>query len=142
ISGIERNRQYQVVGLIRTQFLKRFESSAWAFEQSCDRLLKKMLAFIQVHSDSESERKRLERWQLQNNDILGYTTQLTLAAEDDPEEDLDEDIVPPELLAKIERLSREEYKVDEIVNETYLDLDEIVRFLAETRKFEPRHDDK
>lgn len=142
ISGIERNRQYQVVGLIRTQFLKRFESSAWAFEQSCDRLLKKMLAFIQVHCETEADRKRFERWQLQNADILGYTAQLTLTAADDPEDELDEDIIPPELLARVEPLSRDEYKVDEIVNETYLDLDEIVRFLAETRKVEARHDDK
>lgn len=77
IGGIERNRQFQVVGLIRTQFLKRFESSAWAFEQSCDRLLKKMLAFIQVHCESDADVKRFERWKLQNADILGYTTQLT-----------------------------------------------------------------
>jgi hypothetical protein len=35
-------RQKQVVTLIRTQFLKRFESSAAAFEMSCLRLLKKL----------------------------------------------------------------------------------------------------
>src|ERR1019366_7624013 len=57
--GIENNRQLQVVGLIRVNFLKRFESSVWAFEQSCNRLLEKLLAFVEVHSkDSEQEKRR------------------------------------------------------------------------------------
>ena len=41
IDPFEQNRQKQVVGLIRTEFLKRFESSVAAFELSCDRLLQK-----------------------------------------------------------------------------------------------------
>jgi hypothetical protein len=36
IDPFEENRQKQVVGLIRTNFLKRFESSVTAFEMSCD----------------------------------------------------------------------------------------------------------
>jgi SNF2 family DNA or RNA helicase len=44
IDPLEWNRQAQVVGLIRTNFLKRFESSVYAFELSCDRLLRKLLA--------------------------------------------------------------------------------------------------
>ena len=39
IDPLEWNRQAQVVGLIRTNFLKRFESSVYAFELSCDRRL-------------------------------------------------------------------------------------------------------
>ena len=55
IDPFEENRQRQVVGLIRTNFLKRFESSVAAFELSCDRLLKKLLAFLDVHSVSDAE---------------------------------------------------------------------------------------
>ncbi len=55
----------------------------------------------------------------------------------------DEDIgIPEELLKKVSHLSRDEYDVEEIINETYLDLDQIVDFLAETQKFESKHDDK
>jgi superfamily II DNA or RNA helicase len=140
IDPIEKNRQYQVVSLVRTMFLKRFESSVWAFEQSCDRLLEKLLAFVEVHSETDAEKKRLERWKLQNADILGYAAQLTLALEG--EDDVDEDVVPPELLAKVVHLKRDEYAVDEILDETFLDLDQIVRFLTETGKFEAEHDDK
>ena len=51
VDPLEENRQRQIVGLIRTNFLKRFESSVVAFEISCDRLLKKLLAFVEVHSE-------------------------------------------------------------------------------------------
>jgi len=62
IDPFEENRQRQVVGLIRTLFLKRFESSVCAFELSCDRLMKKLLAFLEVHSETDAEKKRLARW--------------------------------------------------------------------------------
>ncbi len=60
IDRIAENRQKQVVGLIRTQFLKRFESSAYAFEQSCDRLFVKLLALYMKHSQTPMTRS--ERW--------------------------------------------------------------------------------
>jgi hypothetical protein len=142
IDPVEKNRQYQVVGLIRTNFLKRFESSVWAFERSCDRLLEKLLAFAQVHSETDAEKRRLERWKDQNAEILGYASQLTLSFEDDPDDEPDEDVVPQELLDKVVKLDRGEYKVDEILDETFLDLAQIVKFLEETRKFDAKHDDK
>ena len=54
----------------------------------------------------------------------------------------DEDIVPQEMLDDVERLDREEYDVSAMIAETYRDLDQIVHFLSEARKFEPKHDDK
>ena len=142
IDPFEENRQKQVVGLIRTNFLKRFESSVAAFELSCDRLLKKLLAFLEVHSESIAEKNRLERWKLQNDEVLGYAAQrqINLWGEDDESDD--EDIVPQEMLDAVERLDRTEYDVTEMMSETFLDLDQIVQFLDETRKFEPKHDDK
>jgi superfamily II DNA or RNA helicase len=142
IDPIENNRQYQVVGLIRTNFLKRFESSVWAFEQSCDRLLQKLLAFAEVHCESDADKRRLERWKLQNADILGYAAQLTIDLTGEGVDETEDDLVPPELLAAVERLDPEEYKVDEILDETFLDLDQIVDFLEETQKFDAKHDDK
>lgn len=136
-------RQKQVVGLIRTQFLKRFESSVAAFELSCERLLQKILAFLEVHSETASEKKRFERWKTQNAEILGYTVQKKLELwGEDAEENADEDIVPQELLDSVERLNREEYEVEEMMSEAFLDLDQIVQFLEEARQFKPQHDDK
>ena len=143
IDPMDEGRQEQVVGLIRTNFLKRFESSVTAFEMSCDRLLQKLLAFLQVHSESDAEKKRLDRWKAQNSEILAYAAHRQLAFwGDDNDESEDEDIVPQELLDAVERLNREEYRVEEMMSETFLDLDQIVQFLDEARKFDPKHDDK
>ena len=42
----------------------------------------------------------------------------------------------------LSRLDRELFDVPEILNDTYGDLDQIVQFLEELKKFEPKHDDK
>ena len=46
------------------------------------------------------------------------------------------------MLDAVELLDRAEYDVTEMMFETFLDLDQIVQFLDEARKFEPKHDDK
>jgi superfamily II DNA or RNA helicase len=144
IDPLEWNRQAQVVGLIRTNFLKRFESSVYAFELSCDRLLRKLLAFVDVNSESPAERKRYERWLDQHQEMLtqARVRQLTLWGDDAEPEEENEDIVPPELLEKAHHLPRDEYDVPEILAETYLDLEQISQLLDESRSFEPSHDDK
>lgn len=143
IDPLEEGRQGQIVGLIRTNFLKRFESSVVAFELSCDRLLQKLILFLQVHSATDAERKRLERWKSQNAETLGYATQRVLDLWGvDGDESEDDDIVPQEMLEAVDPLDRQEYDVEEMMSETFLDLDQIVQFLEEARKFEPKHDDK
>lgn len=143
IDPFEENRQIQVVSLIRTSFLKRFESSVVAFELSCDRLLRKLLAFLQVHSRTDAEIQRLEFWINENAEILGYSAQrqLELWGKDGDEVEED-DVVPLDMIDDVEPLSREEYRVEEMMAETYRDLDQIAEFLDEARKFEPKHDDK
>jgi hypothetical protein len=144
-AGIEfvEGRQKQIVALIRTQFLKRFESSAHAFECSCDRLLAKLLAFVTRHSETDAEKRRLERWKLQHKDLIGYVhaRQRELFPTDEDDE-ADDDLVTDEMLEDVPYLPREQYRVAEIVQETYLDMDEIAAFLNELRKFQPKHDNK
>jgi superfamily II DNA/RNA helicase len=137
------NRQKEVVGLIRIQFLKRFESSARAFEFSCGALLVTLLAWVTKHSKSESSKRRLERWKGQHEHVLDHVhrDRHELLGEE-PDEDAEEDIIDAEMLEKIEELSRDDYKVDEILDETYLDLDELSAFLKELKQFKPAHDDK
>lgn len=142
----EANRQAQVVSLIRTNFLKRFESSVYAFELSCDRLLRKLLAFVQVNSVTDSEKKRFERWTTLHEQLLLHYTVKQQSLFDDYEpddiDDAEEDIVPLELLQKAVALPRDEYDVAEILADTYQDLNQIVALLTESRQFEPKHDDK
>ena len=140
--AFEENRQRQLVRLIRIQFLKRFESSARAFEMSCETLLLKFLAWVEKHSKSDAEKRRLNRWRDQNAEIIGYVQQHQYELFGKSEEEIDEDVITDEMLEEIEERSPDDYRVDEILDETYLDLDQTVRFLEELKKFEPAHDDK
>jgi len=144
IDRFAENRQKQVVGLVKTQFLKRFESSAYAFERSCQRLMQKLLAFAMKHSETAGEKSRLEKWKIRNAELIGYVHehQHQLWNDNDDELDADEDIVTEEMLEAVTELPREEYDVGEILNETLSDLDQIAVFLNELKKFQPKHDDK
>jgi hypothetical protein len=62
----------QVVGLIRTNFLKRFESSVVAFELSCDRLLQKLLAFLKSTARPTLRRSAWIAGRSRTAEILGY----------------------------------------------------------------------
>lgn len=139
VNPFEENRQKEVVGLIRTQFLKRFESSPYAFSMSCEMLLLKLLAFVTKHSTSSAEKRRLERWRGMHSDIILYVEQHQLGFGD---EEPEEDIITEEMLDAVEELSPDEYRIDEILDETYLDMDQLAQFLGELKKFEPKHDDK
>ena len=143
IDPFEENRQRQVVGLIRTNFLKRFESSVIAFELSCNRLLQKLLAFVQAHCETNQEKRLLEHWMAKNAEVLGYGAARQLEIWEESEKGVeDEDIIPQELIDDVERLDRSEYDVGGMISETMADLRQIVRFLDEARKFQPKHDDK
>ncbi len=136
-------RQKQVVGLIRTLFLKRFESSVRAFELSCDRLMRKLMTFISVNSNSDSEKKRLEIWKRRNAAILEYTyhQQMEMWGNDDPD-DYDEDVESEELLIDIEPLNSKDFQVDQIIQDSFQDLDQLISFIQETKRFKPENDDK
>ncbi len=137
------NRQKQVCGLIRTQFLKRFESSAYSFGQSCNRLLLKLLAWAERHSETAGEKRRLDQWKVRHAELTGFVHQRQLELwGDEEEEDADEDLVTEEMLEAVTYLDREQYNVEEILADTFGDLDQIALFLEELRKFQPKHDDK
>lgn len=142
IDPFAENRQKQVVALIRVQFLKRFESSARAFECSCERLLLKLLAFVTRQSETESEKKRLQRWKDQHSELIGSVHSHQLELFGDPDEEPEDDLITDEMLEEVESLSRDKYKVEEILAETFLDLDQIADFLQELSRFKSSHDDK
>lgn len=143
INPFEEGRQRQVVSLIRTGFLKRFESSVEAFTMSCWNLLRKLLAWVEVHAETDHEKRLLERWKRQNDELIGYamTHQLELFG-DGEEDEAEEDIIPEEMLEAVEKLPRQDFKIEEIISETILDLDQLATFLKELRKFKPSQDKK
>lgn len=134
-TALEQGRLKQVVALIRTSFLKRFESSADAFRQSCWRLLYKLLAWLEIHCETDHEKAQLERWKRKHAKLLGYQPQKDLL---DPE--ADEDLVPNELLEAVEVRKRDDFKIDEIISDSLADLEQIADFLYELEKFKPSQD--
>jgi len=139
-------RQKQIVRLIRTLFLKRFESSAAAFEMSCRTLLLKLMAWIEIHNESEAELNRFEKWKRRHADLIGYVQekQGELFPDDTAEEEADEDVIPAEFLDNAEerKLDRSEFDIRAILEDTYNDLDQITVFLHELKTFKPKQDKK
>ncbi len=146
IMAMQTGRQKQVVCLIRTSFLKRFESSVDAFTSSCKTLMKKLLAFYQVHAEHQREKDRLEKWLIRNKSITGYDPHRQhILFEDDLEgEMIEEDIIEPEFFetAREGELDRDEFDVSGILVDTIDDLDTIAEFLKELSKFQPKQDKK
>lgn len=141
VEDFVRGRQGQIVGLIRTQLLKRFESSAVAFEATCERLLLKLLAFVTVNAQSKAEKTWLDRWQARHSDLLERVNAHRRRG-GEADDDAEDDVLPPEFLEAAEVLSRAEYKVEEIVSETQSDLDQLIIFLNELEDFSAATDDK
>jgi superfamily II DNA or RNA helicase len=143
IDPLAEGRQRQVVSLIRISFLKRFESSAEAFTMSCWNLLRKLLAWIEVHAKTMGEKGRVERWKRQNSKLIGYVHEHQLGLfGGETEQDAEEDIIPEEMLEAVEELPRDDFKVEEIIAETLLDMDQLATFLKELQNFKPAQDKK
>ena len=141
--SFDEGRQKQVVMLIRTLFLKRFESSAKAFEGSCYRLLQKLLAWATVHTQTDHDKKRLDRWKTKNAELIGFVQahqQELWPAEAD--EDEVEDFLSEDILNAVERLDPKEFDVDAILDDTFDDLDQLADFLKEVARVKPAQDDK
>ena len=140
--GFEIGRQRGLVRLIRVQFLKRFESSITSFEQSCQNLLLKFLAFLEVNSETVREKARLEKWRKRNEDLLAHIkARRNELSEEDASEEQDEEI-GSEFLDHFEPLDRKTYRLDDIFDDTFDDLETLADFIEELKKFTPANDDK
>jgi superfamily II DNA or RNA helicase len=137
IDPMVQGRQKQVVGLIRTLLLKRFESSRTAFQNSCEDLLIRLLAFCRKHNG-----KLCCRWENQHEELLTYIRKHYEERGKLDEEDLEEDVLPEEILEGIEQLSEDEYDVNAIVQETILDMDQLLVFIKDLMDIKDKKDDK
>lgn len=144
IDPMEHGRQKQVVSLIRTMFLKRFESSVEAFTLSCWALLRKLLAWLEIHAETEHEKRLVERWKNQHSDFIGYMKSHQMDIWEDEEVQIEEELIPDIIYEAIRKnkLSRDDFKIDEIIDETLLDLEQLARFLYELHDFKPSQDKK
>jgi SNF2 family DNA or RNA helicase len=137
--AFEMGRQKQVVGLIRTLLLKRFESSAKAFEASSEDLLLKLLYFVELHNP-----RTAQRWKDQHENLLERIRvhHHARGIRDLEDEELEEDLIPDAFKKKIEELDRREFNVAAMVMDTLLDMNQLAEFLNELKDFDPATDDK
>lgn len=137
----DENRQKEVVALIRTSFLKRFESSVTAFRESCERLLIKSLAFVAKNADTDEEKTHVSDWQGTHvkllEDIRSRQPEFFSDSQDE-----EEDFFEEEWFEDVLRLDRAEYRVGDMLDETMKDLDQLLVFFAELSQFDHRNDDK
>jgi hypothetical protein len=137
----EYNRNIAVVGLIRTNFLKRFESSIVAFEMSSIRLFLKLRAFVAKNATSKLQLQKHERWETKNSTdvttILQRHNHIAGSAEE-----FDEDVLMDELQGSVPSFSDKDYEVDSMLEDSRTDMDMLVNFLKETARYKVEHDDK
>jgi hypothetical protein len=143
----DENRQKAVVALIRTSFLKRFESSVEAFRNSCDRLLVKLLAWTTVNSETSEEKAAIAGWRHTHVKLVEavkgrHPDLFRDGVEDAGDDEADDDLVEDEFAQSYPRLAREDYKVPEMLRVSIADLDQLVEFYSELDKFDHRNDDK
>ncbi len=128
IDTVAENRQRQVVALIRTIFLKRFESSLAAFAGSCLDLSAKVLHWLDVNTKIDPDQEsRLTAWRSAKgptlqaiHDRYRSTLEEVWHAEDLTEEELNE----------LEyNLVKGDYKLTEMIDAAFEDLDQLHRFM-------------
>ncbi|MCD2115010.1 phospholipase D-like domain-containing protein [Rhodococcus rhodochrous] len=128
VDTIAENRQRQVVALIRTIFLKRFESSLAAFAGSCLDLSAKVLRWLAVNTKIDiHQEKRLSTWLLSNESTLKAIHDRYRSTLDEVwhEEDLTEE----ELNELDYNLVGEDYRLQEMIDAAFDDLDQLTRFM-------------
>ena len=140
ISILIKGSQRQVVGLIRTLFLKRFESSKKAFEESCIALFIKLLAFVKKYDE-----RNYTRWRATNAEIVDYVKGHILQnyyKDGEEIEDFEEDFIPEEFKENIVKIDPKEYDITKIVLETIQDLNQLAIFIKDFQMIQKTTDDK
>lgn len=137
------NRQRQVVGLIRTTFLKRFESSVAAFAGSCLDLTAKILVWLDANSPGVPHAEaRLLDWHDRNDDLLAKVHDRYRPGMDMPDIELSDDLTEDELTELEFNLDPDEYDRAAMVEAAFEDLYQLGKFLERIADVSLVGDDK
>ena len=138
-------RLKQIARLIRIGMLKAFESSVHAFESRCNRLMLKLVAWLDAHQIDDDATKRLNEWLDEHGALLAYAQRLGLTGFEDDETDEDEEEEDGFIdLPKIDKniWSDEEFEVQKIIEDAYADLAQLIIFIEKLRTITPEQDAK
>jgi hypothetical protein len=140
IDTVAENRQRQVVALIRTIFLKRFESSLAAFAGSCLDLSAKMLRWLDVNTKGDAANAaKLIAWRTAHEPTLQRIHDTYRATLDEVWHE--EDLTEQELDELEYNLVGGSYKLGEMIDASFGDLNQLQRFM-DLVVLAAGHDDK
>ena len=106
-------------------------------------MLQKLLAWVTVHSATDHDNRRLERWKIKHGDLVNYSQSHNHELwPDEPDEDQVEEFLTEDQLSAVNQLDAALYKIDEILDDTYDDLDQLAEFLNLLSDAKPERDDK
>jgi hypothetical protein len=143
---LEEHRQKQLVGLIRTLFVKRLESSICAFESSCCTMLIKMLAWCRKHVGEDGELETLlRRWEKEYGGVIGVVRDRQFDLWDDKgdaAEASEEDVVPPELMEEILEQYPDKVDIPRLFADVLADMRVLAELLGVVDELDGDQDDK
>lgn len=143
--AFKKERGKQNVVLIRTNFLKRFESSIHAFTRSCDRLLVKLEAYTLLNAQTPEDHERLQAWKTTNKAVLENKMSRQLEWDGPEPETIDDDsdvLLDEAFLDAEDRLDPKLYKVSDILDDLFQDMDNVLQLLRLAVETKTQKDDK
>ncbi len=140
IDPMKLGRQRQIVHLIRLLLLKRFESSAVAFEQSCQKIFRRLYRFVQDYQDnSVSIQHLVNNFKKRNMDVIEHVYKT-----DDIDqyiEDADDDF--PDYVWEVESdIKVEDFNIELLIQDSISDLEVLALFIQDLQDFTSDDDDK
>jgi len=139
IDDMKLGRQMQVVNLIRQLLLKRFESSSVAFEETCVRILIRLLKFVRDYKEHGNVRE-IDNFLHRKELIIEYAESIFIPDGMTLEEA--EDDLPDYIWNVEENLDLTDFDIKVMLEDTIGDLDVLSTFIDDIMSLSPDNDDK
>jgi superfamily II DNA or RNA helicase len=140
IDDFKQGRQAQIVNLIRILLLKRFESSASAFEETCIRIFVRLRKFIDDYKEYGNERE-IQRFYQHQDRVIDHISKFIAENAPYTEEELEDDL-PDYVWETEEKFDIDDFDIPAMLQETLWDLEILADFIEDQMGIEPSKDDK
>jgi len=141
IDDFKQGRQAQIVNLIRILLLKRFESSASAFEETCIRIFVRLRKFMDDYKEYGNERA-IERFYQHQDRVIEHISKFIAENAPYTEEELEDDLPDYVWEAEEEKFDINDFDISAMIQETLSDLEVLSDFIEDLMGIEPSKDDK
>jgi superfamily II DNA or RNA helicase len=140
IDVFKHGRQAQIVNLIRILLLKRFESSASAFEETCIRIFVRLRKFVDDYKEYGNERE-IERFNQHQDRVIDHISKFIEENTSYTEEELEDDL--PDYVWEVEdKFDISDFDIPVMIQETLWDLEILADFIEDLMHIDPTKDDK